>query len=108
MPVEKYKSLYTEMSNIFPSSSGVPYILWIGQKSGREKHGIRVKVSVPQENKFLTFSVSSSPELLSKTKISNKDISLIKSWIISNKDVLIKFWNSELDTVQFGKKLKRI
>jgi hypothetical protein len=70
--MNQYKSLYQEMSNIYPFNSGVPYVLWISQKSGRQKHGARIKVSVPQENKFLTFTVSTEPKLLSKTKISLK------------------------------------
>ena len=106
--MNQYKSLYQEMSNIYPFNSGVPYVLWISQKSGREKHGARIKVSVPQENKFLTFTVSTEPKLLSKTKISLNDINSIKSWIILNQTVLIKFFNGEFDTVQFWKKLKKL
>ena len=106
--MNQYKSLYQEMSNIYPFNSGVPYVLWISQKSGREKHGARIKVSVPQENNFLTFTVSTEPKLFSKTKTSLNDIYSIKSSVLVNQTVLIKFFNGEVDTVQFGKKLKKL
>jgi hypothetical protein len=100
-----------EMSNFRPKSTGLPMVIWLNFKSGREKHGPRLKVSpshgdTAQISNWQTVTISDDPKLIGNLSI--KDFKLVKQFILNNKDLLIKFWNDEIDISDFIKLMKKI
>ena len=51
-PSESNFDLLTEMSNISRQKTGLDYIVWLFPKTGKEKHGARIKIKIDNEYKF--------------------------------------------------------
>lgn len=98
-----------EMSNIFPKNTGLKYTIWIFTKSGREKHGARIKVI--HSDWEISINISDNPEIKrkkGKVNIKSKDLHKIYKFIEINKNVLLDHWNGIIDTVDMIKKLKKV
>ncbi len=72
--------------------TGLPYIIWITPSSGKEKHWARIKVSY--KNELILVSISDDPKIMIKGKQLPK-FSVIKKFIVDNKDLLLEYWNSK-------------
>jgi hypothetical protein len=99
------------MSNLYSKNTGIEgYTLWISTKTGREKHGIRVKVE-NNKGEIASFSVSDIPEILKKSKdmkINSNDLKNIKEFIIKNKKTLLKHWEGEYDSSDLINNIQKI
>jgi hypothetical protein len=88
-----------EMANLFPKHTGLPFVVWISYKGGVQ-HDVRVKVShgpkaVPSE----MVSVAIRPKVhVVEGKLSAGDLALLTKWIELNRDVLLKYWEGDIDT----------
>ena len=107
---ENAMSLF-EMSNLTKKDTGLPFIIWISPKSGKEKHWARIKVQF--DNNYYPISISDEPEweLSKQIKLpfSANQTEMIKTFIRKNKDVLLEYWNSngEMSMKDVFKKLKK-
>ena len=88
---------FFEMANLTPDDTGLPFIIWISPKSGKEKHWARIKVEY--DNILYPISISGDPQFQTsghiKIPFSGKQIKQIKKFVTSNKALLLKYWNSE-------------
>lgn len=99
-----------EMANLRQQSTGLPMIIYVSEKVTM-RHGPRIKVQSNhatnlQKENLVTVTISDSPELFGN--LDNKDFNLVKKFIALNKDILIQYWETEIDTSEFIKKLKKI
>ena len=107
-----YKRLFEkddlyEMANIFPRTSGLPFIVRLSHKSGKEGHWARVKVEV--DNNSYSVSISDNPEWIHKPKnVSEKKLNEVIEWIILNKQTLLDHWNGKIDSTELGLNLKKL
>lgn len=87
------------MANLFPKHTGLPFVVWISYKGGAQ-HDIRVKVSPgPKALASEMVSVAIRPDVhVAAGKMSAADLALLRSWIELNRDVLLKYWEGEIDT----------
>ena len=92
-PSESNFDLLTEMSNISRQKTGLDYIVWLFPKTGKEKHGARIKIKI--DNEYVPITISEEPEVKSFVKIDAKKLNKIKKWIILNKKILLKYWNGK-------------
>ena len=102
------KTLY-EMSNLFPNRTGLKYTIWILTKSGREKHGPRIKVF--NKDWSISVSIDNNPEIKDqkgKVNIKNKDLKDIYKFILLNKKTLLDHWNGKIDSADLSEKLEKI
>jgi len=60
----KEKEELFEMSNFWPKDTGLEYVIWVSAKSGREKHGARIKVDV--DTNSIPVSIEDTPEIKAK------------------------------------------
>src|SRR5579883_32096 len=92
------EALY-EMANLFPKHTGLPFVVWMSYKGGAQ-HDVRVKVSpgpkaIPSE----MVSVAIRPNVqVVEGKMDASDLAVLKKWIELNHDVLLKYWEGEIDT----------
>ena len=92
------EALY-EMANLFPKHTGLPFIVWISYRGGAQ-HDVRVKVShgpkvLPSE----MTSVAVRPHVrVVEGKMNATDLASLTKWIELNHDVLLKYWEGEIDT----------
>ena len=98
-----------EMANLFPKHTGLPFVVWISVKGGAQ-HDVRVKVS--QSPKALPsdmISVAIRPDVhLIEGKLSSRDLALLTRWIELNKETLIRYWESEMDTLDALSAIKQV
>lgn len=102
-----------EIANIIQDDSGLPTIIYISPKNAN--HGPRIKVqknySDNIQNNFFSVTISDNPSVIGKDTgdIKDKDIQLIKKWIIKNKQILLDYSNgTEKSTKTVLNKLQKI
>ena len=98
-----------EMANLFPKHTGLPFVVWMSYRGGAQ-HDVRVKVSkgpkaVPSE----MVSVAMRPEVhVVQGKLAGDDLQLLSQWIELNRDVLLRYWEGEIDTKDAIDGIRRI
>lgn len=86
------------MSSLSPRQTGLPFVVWISPRGGA-RHDVRVKVSlgpkaVPGE--FVTVSVRPEIEIV-EGELPAGGLRLLRRWIELNHEVLVKFWEGEIE-----------
>lgn len=110
---EKFSKL-SEMANLVPIDTGLPMAVYVSDKSG-VPHGARLKVSkfyggkIDKGNLF-TITISDNPTVIGKNtgNIKLKDIELVKSFIVLNKDLLLQYWNFDIGIGEVLRKLRKL
>ncbi len=85
-----------EMANVRPDRTGLPFTVYISEK-GNARHAARVKIaSGPKATEFVA-SVSVAPPVeLMAGDLSPADLALVRQWIEKNRDVLMGYWNGDI------------
>jgi hypothetical protein len=88
-----------EMANLFSKHTGLPFVVWISYRGGAQ-HDVRVKVSPgPKALPSEMASVAIRPNVrVVEGKMDAADLTLLTKWIELNHDVLVKYWDGEIDT----------
>jgi len=106
--MKKYKFSLSEMSNVFPEESGLPYKLWLSTKSGREKHGARIKLEVDGEWYPLMILANGTLKWKEEPPIKGRDMKRVLKFVVLNKQEILDHWNGLTSSAQFTKSLKSI
>ena len=90
---------FFDMANLFPKHTGLPFVVWISYRGGA-RHDIRVKVSPgPKALPLEMASIAIRPEIrVVEGSLSGGDLALLSKWIETNRDVLLRYWEGEIDT----------
>jgi hypothetical protein len=96
LPIES-EGLF-EMANLSPKSTGLPFVVWISVR-GNAQHDVRVKVSKgPKVNPAEWVSVALRPDVhVVAGDMDASDLALLKKWLALNQDVIIKYWDGEIE-----------
>jgi len=83
-----------------PRLTGLPFVVWISPR-GNAQHAVRVKVSlrpkmVPSEMASVTVEPPIK-EIGDARQLSAQQLKLLREWIDLNRDVIVKFWNGEIE-----------
>ncbi|MCK8788068.1 hypothetical protein M0638_27305 [Roseomonas sp. NAR14] len=87
------------MANLRPDKTGLPFIVFISQRDAAQ-HDIRVKVSpAPRVRHDQMSSYSIRPALHHQTGpvLSTSDERLLNEWVDKNFDVLLGYWNGDIE-----------
>ena len=93
--------LLFEMANLVQRDTGLPFVVWISPK-GNARHNVRVKVSrspkaVPSE----MVSVAIRPDVhVVEGKMSTSDLKLLSRWVELNRDVLVRYWDGDIESTK--------
>jgi len=109
---EKETPFY-EMANIRSKHTGLPMVIWIQPKIGNEKHWARIKVSKVYGDKvsdsLFIVTIENEPKVIGETgNILLQDISKVLDFVKLNKDLLLKYWNDDIDVADVLQQLKKI
>ena len=88
-----------DMANLSPKRTGLPFVVWISPRAGAP-HDVRVKVSKgPKANPAELISVAIRPDVhvVGGGKMSTHHLALLKKWIELNQDVIVKYWDGEIE-----------
>ena len=90
---------FFEMANLSPKCTGLPFVVWISPKGGAAQD-VRVKISRgPKVPASELVSVAIRPEVrvVGGGEIGAQDLALLKKWIELNCDVIVKYWDGEIE-----------
>lgn len=88
------------MANLFPRHTGLPFVVWISVKGGA-KHDVRVKVSPGakvQASELISVALRPAIRVVDG-EMDSGDLVLLSKWIELNRDVIIRYWEGDIDTV---------
>jgi len=88
-----------EMANLSPKRTGLPFVVWISPKAG-VPHDVRVKISKgPKVNPTELISVAIRPDVhvVGSGNVDALDLALLKKWLALNQEVIIKYWDGEIE-----------
>ncbi len=87
-----------EMANLRPERTGLPFVVFISQKGGA-RHDVRVKIArgaKVRPSEMATVAVCPKPRVI-RGALDPDDLVLLAEWIELNKDVLIDYWNGDIE-----------
>ena len=88
-----------EGANLSPKRTGMPFVVWISPKAGAP-HDVQVKVSKgPKVNPAELISVAIRPDVhvVGVGDMEAHDFGLLKKWLALNQDVIVKYWDGEIE-----------
>ncbi len=87
-----------EMANLPTKRTGLPFVVWISPK-GSARHDVRVKVSPgPKALPSEMASVAIRPAVrVVEGSLSAGNLALLAQWVELNRDVLVKYWDGEIE-----------
>jgi len=85
------------MANLTFKLTGLPFVVWISPR-GNARHDVRVKVSPgPRAISDMT-TVAIRPEIrVIEGQMKTQDFALLSQWIQLNRDVLIRYWDGDIE-----------
>jgi hypothetical protein len=97
---ESDKGLLFLMANLSPRLTGLPFSIWISPR-GDAQHAVRVMLSlrpkmVPSEMASVTVEAPIK-EIGNERQLSDQQLKLLRRWIELNREVIVKFWNGEIE-----------
>jgi len=85
------------MSNLSPRQTGLPFVVWISPR-GNARHDVRIKVSPSPKVTEDWAIVAIRPELeVLHGSLPAGTYGPLKRWVELNRDVLVKFWEGEIE-----------
>lgn len=90
------------MSNLSPKQTGLPFVVWVSPKGGA-RHDVRIKISRGPQAKpgeFITVTVRPDVREISgasESHLTTKELELVRQWVELNRDVLVRFWDGDIE-----------
>jgi hypothetical protein len=88
-----------EMANLSPERTGLPFVVWISPQAGAP-HDIRVKVSKGPKvypSELISVAIKPDVHVVGGGNLSGHDLALLKKWIELNHDVIVKYWDGDIE-----------
>ena len=107
MSITSWKRLY-EMANFYQKTTGLEEVIYVSVKQG--SHGPRLKVfkdKRPQGDNF-SVTIEDNPKTIGKVFVDSKELRKIFEFVNVNQELLINYWNFEIDTVELSNGLKKV
>ncbi|CAN5319370.1 hypothetical protein BH09PSE1_BH09PSE1_01340 [soil metagenome] len=108
-PVEEED--FFDMANLRPKTTGLPMTIWVRHR-GHARHDARVKVCRALGDKIdvddmAVVGICPQPALI-EGALDAASLKVVQQWIVLNSDVLIGYWEGELDTAEMLQSLQKI
>jgi hypothetical protein len=107
------KHVFYEMSNFRNKYTGLPMVIWIQPKTGKEQHYARIKVAKIYGDKIsdnlFVITIEDNPKVIGDAgEIKQKDIKKAIEFIKLNKELLLDIWNDIIDPISAVEFIKKI
>jgi hypothetical protein len=98
-----------EMANLYPDTTGLPMTVWVSPR-GKARHDVRVKINMTHGNQMniadtAVVGVRPRPRLIAG-QLSPVDTQAVFRWVALNTDVLVAYWEGQIDTARMIHALK--
>jgi hypothetical protein len=100
-----------EMANLYPDTTGLPMTVWVSPR-GNARHDVRVNVTMTHGNQMniantAVVGVRPTPRAIAG-RLSPADTQPVFQWVVLNTDVLVAYWEGQIDTARMIRGLKRL
>jgi len=101
-----------EMANLRPNETGLPMVIWVSPRTGKEKHGPRIKVqtfhgSKSDSERLASVGFTRDGKIENFGGLSNQDFQLVSLFITNNLTNLLRLWDDEISPFEFSSTLKK-
>ena len=98
-----------EMANLYPDTTGLPMTVWVLPR-GKARHEVRVNINMTHGNQMniadtAVVGVRPRPRLIAG-QLSPVDTQAVFRWVALNSDVLVAYWEGQIDTARMIHALK--
>ena len=98
-----------EMANLYPDTTGLPMTVWVSPR-GDARHDVRVEVNMAHGNQMsianmAVVSVRPTPRVIAG-QLSPANAPTVFQWVVLNTDVLVAYWDGQIDAAQMIQELK--
>src|SRR6516162_9660289 len=98
-----------EMANLYPDTTGLPMTIWVSPR-GKARHDVRVNINMTHGNQMniadtAVVGVRPRPRLIAG-QLSPVDTQAVFRWVALNSDVLVAYWEGQIDTARMIHALK--
>jgi hypothetical protein len=109
MNTDKNADVFFDMANLYPKQTGLPFVVWISVKGGT-RHDIQVRVSLhPKAQPDELISVAIRPEVrVVEGTMSPEHLAALTEWIGLNREMLLQYWNGDIDTVDAVSAIQKV
>jgi hypothetical protein len=87
-----------EMANLRPERTGLPFVVFISQKSGAH-HDVRVKVAHGarvRPSEMVTVALRPAVRVI-RGKLDSAERALLTRWIELNREILVQYWDGVIE-----------
>ena len=113
--IKEDKSIITEMATLRKNISGLPMDLWLDDNKLYEPHAPRVKFRASNEQRntrqfssMLITNPNQIENMPSRPTIRERDINILKQFVVANRDLLLALANKEINYEVFLQKMVKI
>ena len=101
--------VFFDAANLYPKHTGLPFVVWISVRAGA-RHDARAKVSLdPKAQPDELVSVAIRPEVrVVEGTMSQEHLRALAEWIELNREMLLQYWNGDIDTVDAVSMIQKI
>jgi len=87
-----------DVANLRPERTGLPFVVFISQKGGA-RHDVRVKLArgaKARPSEMIRIAVRPTPRIV-HGELNTLEFGLVRRWIELNEDVLVNYWNGNIE-----------
>ena len=100
-----------QLMNLPPRMTGLPMVVWVSQR-GNARHDVRIKVNMTHGRQMsidntAVVALCPVPRVVAG-RLSPDDRRLVYDWIGLNYEVILAYWNEEIETDELIDRLKRL
>ncbi len=105
--MKREEDSFYDMANLFPKHTGLPFVVWVSVRGGA-RHDVRVKVTPgPKAQRSEMISIGLRPSVhVIDGSMEAQDLVLVTRWIELNRNVLLQYWNEQIDTVDLVRSIR--
>ena len=100
------------MANLRKDRSGLPVNIWLdeSQTYKSSRHGYRIKFQRDKGDRvsktnLSTMTISDNPQVIGDHELSSKEITMLKNFVIRNKQALIQLSDMEISIFDFAEQM---
>jgi hypothetical protein len=96
------------MASLRPDRTGLPLIVWVSER-GDARHDVHIKLADGPRAPPFKANVALRPEVrLTDGHLSASEFRAAEAWVRLNFDVLIAYWDQQIDTAALFERLQRL
>jgi hypothetical protein len=97
------------MANLYPDTNGMTMTVWVSPR-GNPRHDVRVNVNMTPGNQMniantAVVGVRPIPRVIAG-ELSPADTPAVFQWVVLNTDVLVAYWDGQIDAARMIQGLK--